>query len=207
MRQVDSLLYQLNSDSEGDEGSDIDFWEEEQEQDNFGDEEDAEGRAFKGESQEPAEASAEPQSHSGQGSQQPDKDVGKQHQTDADAPHAAVAAHSSEMVSEPEVAANLSSSAQRPAVRHPGLADSNAASSSQEWGVVATGTSQQATLLNDSEPIGTAEASNMPYDAASSGTRAAEQAGSAQQHLPGAATVNADTGSHRAGQGPAGMIA
>lgn len=230
--QVDTLLYQLNSDSEGDEGSDVGVREEEEEQDRSGDEK-AEGRASQGHSQKQAEASAEPQTHSGQDNRRPDVDalgkasskpknhshsqgqpgtgdVGDQHQTDAEASVAAVAAQSADMGSEPNLAANLSLSAQHPAVRQAGVADSNAASmasNSQEEESHATRPSQQATLLNDSEPLGTAEAFTMPYDAAANSTQAAGQAGSNQQHLPEAGTVKADTERQGVDQEPAGTLA
>ena len=230
--QVDTLLYQLNSDSEGDEGSDVGAWEEEEEQDRSGDEE-AEGRASEGHSQKQAEASAEPQTHLGRDTQRSDVDapgkaaskpqdhshsqgqpgtvdVGNQHQTDAEASVAAVAAQSPDIVSEQSLAANLSLSAQHPAVRQAGVADSNAASmasNSQETQSHATRPSQQATVLNDSEPLGTAEAFTIPYDAAASSTQAAGQAGSNQQHLPEAGTVKADTKSQGVDQEPAGRLA
>lgn len=218
--QVDSLLYQLNSDSEGDEGSDIGANEGREAEESSQQEEDAQGAEdyddadmgqpeaskqpdgkydkdkqqadIRSSSNAAAKASAQSEHHS------PAEPLHKSNevQTSPDSPNAA-AAEISMKGAVPKTAETLTAASQphQSSTHQAGCKHTLANPEAEQLG--ATGPSQQsglATLPYDAEPASTAEAATLPYDAATGGLLATDQAGGNSQELPGgAAAQNVDT--------------
>lgn len=236
--QVDTLLYQLNSDSEGDEGSDIGASEEEgaedtdQEEEEAGDKAkkmaEAEGRDSAGVSEQEAEPTAEPHTHSGPDMRQPDvtfpsmagtaapdtrSDSQTQRETshedgqqlsDADAAEAMDAAQGTEQGSVSVTATPVHDLNARL------LADKSMPDSPQAERAREALLSQQASLATlpyTAEPMSSAEAATLLYDAAPSSIPAADQAVSNSQHfLATGPARTAELSSQHAGVEPKGMV-
>ena len=233
---MDTLLYQLNSDSEGDEGSDIGASEERDAEDSDQEEaeaddrakEMAQGRESAGVSDQQAEPTTEPHTHSGPDELQPDvtssstagtaaPDIQSDSQTrhtashkdgqqpsDADAAEAMVAAQGTEQASVSVIAIPVPHPSAKP------FADKSMPTSLQAEQAREALFSQQASLATlpyTAEPMSSAEAATLPYDAAPSSTPAADQAVSNSQHCSATGLARtAELSSQHAALEPKGMV-